>query len=160
MLPRNTHKFLPDVNSALDDPSLLEIIEGVSNFQHQDVEMKKSMDRMLCLGRCRWEDEECARSNLRLTGGSVKRWALPRTFRFVGVFSSYYYSTICYSRRKPFYRNGITLEHSMARETSLSSSRFVFSFNSNWTSVSDIVICIQSANWHLRRFLHRLSSAF
>ena len=89
MLPRNTHKFLPaDVNDALDDPSLLEIIEGVSNIQHQDVKMKKSMSRMLCSGRCRWEGEECARSNLRLTGGTVKRLALPCTFRFVGVFCS------------------------------------------------------------------------
>ena len=57
MLPRNTHKFLPaDVNDALDDPSLLEIIEGVSNIKtsrDQDVKMKKSMGRMLCSGRCR-----------------------------------------------------------------------------------------------------------
>ena len=74
MFHRKVHRFKPeDEELARDNPSLIEIIEEVSQL---DNKMITSFSRMLLWKRCQFEEEGCAKSSLKLTVGSAHRLAV------------------------------------------------------------------------------------
>lgn len=77
MFHRKVHRFKPeDEELARDNPSLIEIIEEVSLFKQLNNKMITSFSRMLLWKRCQFEEEGCAKSSLKLTGGRAHRLAV------------------------------------------------------------------------------------
>ena len=77
MFHRKVHRFKPeDEELARDNPSLIEIIEEVSLLKQLNNKMITSFSRMLLWKRCQFEEEGCAKSSLKLTGGRALRLAV------------------------------------------------------------------------------------